>query len=155
MPTIDVTQAHLDAGIPKDCGKCPIALAIKSRWPDVKRVEVDLTAIRYTRDGRRRVHWTSPGARAILLAIDQGRRDYLRPTRLTLGQVVMEHEAKRSNDRRDKRRRAVRKGKQAPVQRGGRSLERDADAWAIGRRREFGLKAMGRPPELIGQDIES
>lgn len=41
---VEVTQADIDAGIRKECMKCPVALAVKRLYPD-REVKVGITRL--------------------------------------------------------------------------------------------------------------
>jgi hypothetical protein len=38
---VDVTREHIEVGLKKDCGSCPVALAIRSAIPNCAYVSVD------------------------------------------------------------------------------------------------------------------
>jgi len=177
MPKVSVTQEHIDRAKPKDSGHCMIALAIAEQIPNARRVWVDLQTIRYTLPQKevRYTYFTPRIAQLMLLAFDHGgevvlgnERIPLQPFACGLGRVVVEHEARDTGERKDRKRKIVhKKSKQhSPTQRGGKPLPRGAvgavarrssphpHALMVGRRREYGLKAMGRPPELVGQELE-
>lgn len=166
MPRFSVTQEHIDAAKPKESGHCMIADAIKAKLPDVSHVVVDLQSIRYTdrRKGRRLTFWTPLLAQRMLLAFDNGGEFdlggevvRLAPFDFNIGRVIVEHEARSTAVRKDRKRVLKTKGKpgeRGPTQRGGKPLPRaqlSSDPRAaqridvkVGRRREFGLCLMGR-----------
>lgn len=47
---VQVTQEDIDAGIRKECMKCPVALAVKRMFPD-HHVKVGITRIYLKKDG--------------------------------------------------------------------------------------------------------
>jgi hypothetical protein len=75
-PTIQVTigQEQLDRAIKSNSGGCLIADAIKSQYPNLSSVTVDMATIRVSdrQRGERYTYLTPPAAQHVLLSFDQG-----------------------------------------------------------------------------------
>lgn len=87
---IEVTEADIEAAVPKDSGHCAIADAIGRQLPGVTNVTVDLQSIRWTdrEAGERYTYLTPRVAQALLLDFDNGDRDYCQPMTFRLDKPV-------------------------------------------------------------------
>jgi hypothetical protein len=90
MTKIEVTEADIDAAIPKDSGHCAIADAIARQVSGATRVTVDLQTIRWTDSdkGERYTYLTPRAAQVLLLDFDQGEREYCRPLTFRLDRPI-------------------------------------------------------------------
>jgi hypothetical protein len=68
---VRVTQAHLDAGEPGKCSRCPVALAVAGAFPEAEYVLVDKTTIAMALNGLWTRTPTPPGAARRIGAIDR------------------------------------------------------------------------------------
>jgi hypothetical protein len=78
---IEVTEADIEAAVPKDSGHCAISDAISRQIPGVTNVTTDLATIRWTdrAAGVRYTFLTPRVAQALLLDFDNGDREYCQP----------------------------------------------------------------------------
>lgn len=148
--TIKITEAEIQKAIPKDSGHCMIADAVKRIVPTAEHVAVDLQSIRWS-DRKRGVRYTylTPAiAQMALLRFDDGIK--VEPFQF----IVRKAHITRMNitgsqtKRIPKNKTLVSRGNGVPEPIGGRAPGRGAlanDASRIsGKRRAFGLRAMGR-----------
>lgn len=157
--TVEVTQDDIDLAIPKTSSHCMIADAIQRILPDAKFVSVDLATIRLTvpKDQVRYTYLTPTFVQAALLDFDQGilptpfsfelrraaqitRAGRLRPTEEKDPVKRAELQKKRRDDILRKKRLQPEGGRSVPTVVGGAP----PPAFRIGRRREFGLRIMGK-----------
>jgi hypothetical protein len=75
-PTLEITigKEQRERAIKSNSGGCLIADAIKSQYPHLSRIEVDMATIRATdrERGERYIYLTPPAGQHLLLAFDQG-----------------------------------------------------------------------------------
>lgn len=153
--TIEVTQEDIDKATPKNSGHCIYANSLMRKYSWAKRVSVDLATIRVSHpDKGLRYIWPTPRIGQIpLLDFDQGIP--VKPFSFRLGRAAqimkMSNNAEAQKNRKrhaaclalagDTKKRLQPEGKRAiPTVIGGKS----PPMYRVGRRREFGLRAMGK-----------
>jgi len=72
MTTVSVTAGHLSLGIPGDCGKCPVALAIEDAFPHAIGVSVGDRYISMCSEGAPELLIIPESVRALIADIDTG-----------------------------------------------------------------------------------
>jgi hypothetical protein len=149
-----VTTEHIETSTKADSSHCMIADAIKAAVPNAARVSVDLQTIRFSDPGKRRryVYLTPRTAQEALIEFDQGRT--VEPFQVLLrGAHVIAMPAapgeRRGAAEPGQRRQVVDRGSASRVPEvvGGKAPPLGALAsksTKIGRRRQFGLRAMER-----------
>lgn len=166
---VAVTQDIIDSAVPKDSGHCMIAEAIAAAYPTATWISVDLATIRFTDEaaGYRYIYLTPRPAQAALLDFDQGVTPQPFHFVVTAAQIVASGGGRRGQEARLAKLRntdpatgeAANSGEHAvPVKAGGKAppsgalaATRDAktrrevkNVAKVGRRREFGLRAIIR-----------
>lgn len=73
---ITVTAEHIEQAIPKDSSHCMIAEAIKASHPEFRQIAVDLATIRFSDPtaGKRYIYLTPRTAQVALLDFDRARK---------------------------------------------------------------------------------
>lgn len=169
---VKVTQKNINEGVVADSGHCIVAEAVKAAYPEAKYVSVDVATIRFTdkQKGKRYVYLTPRRAQESIINFDQGLGDELKPFQMTLqgGQVYeIGGNSRNTRPRLVKHPQASSEGNIPPVRVGGKlppvgalsnsrrprkrtAAGKKAQSKAgkktgrMGRRREFGLRAMSK-----------
>jgi hypothetical protein len=81
---IPVTQERIDESLERSSSHCATAEAIATAIPAARHISVDLQTIRFSYRNLRYVFLTPHAARDIIIAVDQGQRDQIRPTVLRM-----------------------------------------------------------------------
>jgi len=161
---VDVTREIIEESIRADSGHCMIADSIKVALPEVTRVSVDFQSIRFSdpKKGLRYIYLTPRIAQVPLLRFDEGIR--FEPFRFLLrgGQVVAMAgrkvpRGKPTDESKDKYKASLAKAILVTREGSSRVPERvggKAPPSSASKRRLFGLRGMGRPPELEGVPAE-
>lgn len=167
---VKVTQKIINESVQADSSHCMVAEAVKAAYPNAKYVSVDIQTIRFTdkEKGKRYTYLTPRKAQEQIIAFDQGFDDELVPFQMTLqgGQVTDAGKTSSQRAALQKDKRSNKSNSVRPVRVGGRTPPRGplsnlptrkttaagkkAQSKAgkktgrMGRRREFGLRAMSK-----------
>lgn len=156
--TVQVTQHEIDTAVPRDSGHCMIADAVKRAIPHAKGISVDLQSIRFTdREKNLRYTFLTPrSAQLALLDFDAGRKPEPFAFQLRGAMVTNAHIKQAPKDPvvagaarlADLSPETVAKGS-VPVRVGGKvppvgPLSNRPRGIRVGKRREFGLRALMR-----------
>jgi hypothetical protein len=175
--SVTVTTKQIEAALPADSAHCMIADAIKIAVPRAKAVNVDLASIRWTDpvENKRFLYLTPPSVQFALLQFDNGVKP--KPFRFVLRAPAQITNAGADGNRKGMR---VRRGvarvtsdaDAVPTRLGGtlppigpltnvsdglnearaKRFPDRANQMMQGRRRQFGLRKMGRPKEELPDD---
>lgn len=161
-PIIDVGEPHCERAIQRDSSHCAVADAIAEQVPNARNISVDLQTIRWSDPsvGLRYIYLTPRPAQEMLIAIDEGWDDLVKPIRFELRNAQVVPMKRRVTDTNGVRKQTP-YGKttlaKADRQGTGGSLIRtggkppplaalaNSPRKTLGKRRAFGLKSLRRP----------
>jgi hypothetical protein len=141
--TISITREVLERMIASNSNHCAIAEAVKEAYPHLTHIAVDIQTIRATdKNKKERYVWLTPRrGQTLIIDVDQGRKDQIRPFKMMLrdGQTIRSGHGARAESRKPSKLRRPKNGnhQSAPVRVGGKAPPR-----MVGQRRQFGLRAM-------------
>lgn len=145
--TIQVTEHDIGLAVPKDSAHCMIADALRRARPDVSHVSVDLATIRWSDPVARKryIALTPRPAQEALLDFDNNKRPAPFMFRVRPAQVVS---IRSKEDSTRKKATVMKTNGRVPLVKEGRTPPTGplagGSAARTGRRREFGLRGMGR-----------
>ena len=137
----DVTKELINDGVSRNSNHCMVAEGLKSGYPELKYVAVDIQTIRASDpEKRERYVWITPrSVQQMIVDFDRGRKPKPFKVYLRDGQVI---ESGRTNDKGYKKKKAaLRKSRgsrrSVPQKVGGKTPPK-----AIGQRRAYGLRSL-------------
>jgi len=156
---VEVTRNLIEDAVAADSSHCMIAEAIKIAQPGAVKVSVDIATLRFSDPVKqlRYTYLTPQVAQVALLRFDEGiLPDPYRFTLMGAHITAMRKSRPQTEERREKSRAALAKARL--VARSGHTLDRvggkTPPTMSHARRRGFGVRGLGRAPELRGVPAE-
>lgn len=157
---VDVTEEKIRSAVTADSSHCMIAESLRSARPDAASVAVDLQTIRFSDKSRglRYTYLTPRSVQIELLRFEEGILPSPFQFVLRGGHVTAIHPKKSMSDSTKEKLRALAKARIRTGETKGSSPNRvggkTAPVSRLGNRRGFGLRGLGRAPELKGVPSE-